>query len=340
MLDALPPPSRQDIPVAWELLAGVRFVLALIVACDHLSDFVPSTDVLLVVKACIGGFPAVMGFLLLSGFAMAHSITRNPKGFYQRRLLRIYPLYLVAIGVSLLPFLWAGSVIPSPVTNQVWLQPTASNLLGNALFLQTFLVLQLTSNGITWTLGIEAFCYAITPFLVKLSHRTLLLLLGLSALLFAAQPLVSLPYTAISSMRHGIPLLFLAWVWLLGFIYFLQAKALFAPPLVIGLGCLLLSLNNLVYDHRKLSLLVYVLTALALIYGTAVPLPRWLARLCQYLGNLSYPLYLFHFPAFLLAYLGLGTQNSGVLLGAALMVSAGFYHAVDVPVQRYFRSRR
>jgi peptidoglycan/LPS O-acetylase OafA/YrhL len=99
----------------------------------------------------------------------------------------------------------------------------------------------------------------------------------------------------------------------------------------------LLSVNNLVYDHRKLSLLIYVLTALALIYGTALPLPKWAARLCQYLGNLSYPLYLFHFPAFLLTYLGLGVQNSGVLLGAALLVSAGFYHAVDVPVHQYFK---
>ncbi len=322
----------------WEVLAGWRFVLAFLVACHHLHDFVPSQDALVQFSQPIGAFSAVMGFLLISGFSIAHSLSRNPEGFYRRRLIRIYPVYWLAIAITLLPFLLAATpTIATPFHEKVFTQPSWTNLVGNLLFLQGFLVLPLTANAVTWSLSVEVACYAIAPLLMQLHPKQQAILLSFSAVIFALYPGWTHWSSNLSVLRFGLPWLLLGWAWLLGFMYFFQARRPLAMPVMVGLGCLVLSINREIYDHRQYSMLVYIATALIVAYAAYVPLPRWLARLFSYLGDLSYPLYLLHLPAFLLGQVFGQVQNSILLMGAALILAMVAYHAIDVPVRRYFR---
>jgi peptidoglycan/LPS O-acetylase OafA/YrhL len=48
---------------------------------------------------------------------------------------------------------------------------------------------------------------------------------------------------------------------------------------------------------------------------------------------LSYPLYLFHFPAIFFGYAVLGLNNSIYLAGLSLIVSVTMYHFVDMPIR-------
>jgi peptidoglycan/LPS O-acetylase OafA/YrhL len=90
----------------WKVLAGLRFFLAWIVVCYHLKNFIPDYGKdFLCTFGKLNGLTAVLGFLLISGYSIAHSLTKNPEGFYNRRFLRIYPLYFCAVIVSLIPFL-------------------------------------------------------------------------------------------------------------------------------------------------------------------------------------------------------------------------------------------
>ena len=82
----------------WSQLAALRFVLAAIVAVNHLGEYV-SLGVLDWVRR-MGAFEAILGFLLVSGYSIGASYQRAPEGFAWRRVRRIYPVYLVSLVVT------------------------------------------------------------------------------------------------------------------------------------------------------------------------------------------------------------------------------------------------
>jgi peptidoglycan/LPS O-acetylase OafA/YrhL len=67
----------------WNILSGLRFLLALIVAATHLSL---STDAAPVrILAGLGAFEAIVGFLVIGGYSNGSSIQKRPDGFFLRR---------------------------------------------------------------------------------------------------------------------------------------------------------------------------------------------------------------------------------------------------------------
>ena len=148
----------------WPLLGGVRFALACVVVAEHFQWFLPHPAVELV--RLFGPFAAVVGFLFISGYSIAASYERAPKGFYVRRLRRIYPWYALALGLSLVPFLITGRAlftfggIPFP-------RPSALTVAGNALFLQGFAVPVVGGDTALWSLSVEVACYALAPLFAR-----------------------------------------------------------------------------------------------------------------------------------------------------------------------------
>jgi peptidoglycan/LPS O-acetylase OafA/YrhL len=317
----------------WSVLAGLRFFLAWIVACSHLQHFVPQSD-LLASFHYFSGFSAVLGFLLVSGYSIAHSLDKNPKGFYQRRILRIYPLYALAILVSVLPF-WLSKPQIISLDNSAYVQPSLWNFLGNLFFLQNLVFSPLPSNGVVWTLGVEIFCYLLAPFLIKLDKKQLLIAIALSSGSFALYQLLGSPWGEdIAFLRYGLPFIFLLWAWLLGFLYFFYRQNKAIEIVTIALGIVILSISP--FYRSNLAIFTYCLSAITLIYCSKIVLPKRLLEGFRYLGEISYPLYLFHSSAFLLGYAIFGIQQSILLMGLALGVSILFYHLVDIP----FRLRK
>jgi peptidoglycan/LPS O-acetylase OafA/YrhL len=313
----------------WSILAGLRFFLAWVVVCHHLSHCIPTND-LLVSFQSFTGFSAVLGFLLISGYSIACSISKGSTGFYRRRFMRVYPLYLVAIVFSLLPFLIAGNEIVV-LDSTKYQQPTLINFIGNLFFLQGFLVFPLGSNGVIWTLSVEVVCYLLAPVFVKLKPPVILLLIAISAGCYIAFSQIALPNKDIAFLRYGLPLLLLSWAWLLGFFYFFHARSPLAKVSIVLLGCFLLGFHG--GNYGSLANFTYVLSALLLIYATEITLPQKLCKVLDYLGELSYPLYLFHTPAILLGYAVMGFKNSFSLMFLSLIFSVLFYHVIDLPIR-------
>jgi glycosyltransferase involved in cell wall biosynthesis len=318
-----------NINAQWSILAGLRFFLAWVVVCDHLRHCVPSNDLLVSFKS-FTGFSAVLGFLLISGYSIACSISKGSTGFYRRRFMRVYPLYLIAIFVSFIPFLIAGNEIVV-LDSTKYQQPTLINLIGNLFFFQGFLVFPLGSNGVIWTLSVEVACYLLAPLLVKLKPQIFLLLITISAGCYLAFSQIALPNKDITFLRYGLPLLLLSWAWLLGFFYFFHAKEPLAKISIVLLGCFLLGFHG--GNYGSLASFTYALSALLLIYAPEIALPQNLCNVLDYLGELSYPLYLFHTPAILLGYAVMGLKNSFSLIFLSLIFSALFYYLVDLPLR-------
>lgn len=320
----------------WKVLAGLRFFLAAIVLCYHLKDFIPeySSDWLCIFGR-LNGLAAVLGFLLVSGYSIANSITKEPSRFYQRRLFRIYPLYICAVLFSLIPFWISGSKFE--ILNQTYQQPDLITLFGNLVLLQSFVVDSLSSNIVLWTLSVEVFCYLLTPGFARLSNHLLAGLIGLSAIFYVVFPILqnalypqsSFPFY--SYWKFGIPFCLFLWAWLLGFLYARIETKSYGKVLLIGLGCLVLGLNS---QHiGKIGIVTYVFSGLVLAFAASIQLPKPLLKSFNYLGDLSYPIYLFHMPTFLLLYKS-GVTSSVSLTFVSLLVSMLFYHLVDVPLKQ------
>jgi len=315
----------------WEILAGLRFVLALIVACGHLFRFAPADGVLDRALIRIGAFDAVAAvfcFLVISGFSIAHSITRSPDGYIRRRVLRIYPLYLAGLGAALLPFLFAGPRIET--INSVFTWPDTTDLLGNLVLLQGFVVPPVAANGPLWTLAVEVFCYLLAPLLIRLPMAGLLAATAASALAFAAFPWLHLGFY--STLSHGLPALFLVWAWLAGFVFFLRRHDARYQVALICLGALLFSINTTF--NMRLAVFTYVATAALVVHCDRLELPAAARRLAAYLGELSYPLYVIHVPVFLFAHAVLGLRSAAALLALAFLAAAALYHGIDKPLRR------
>ena len=303
----------------WDVLAGVRFALSMVVVGGHLVCWNASNG-LFNRLGSLCAYTAVLCFLVVSGFSIAHSVTSRPDRFYTRRLLRIYPLYLLAVLAGL------GCEVLMGRYNANTAHVAASNL----LFLQGFRYHSINGNGVIWTLGVEATFYALAPLLTRLRTSALLGLLGLSAMAFLVFPRLDLPYYA--ALRHGLPVLFLGWAWLAGFTYYRYRGQQAAGMILVG-GMVLLTSCNDVFTYRHHEVTV-VLSMLALVASGHVQVSSMVCRkVLTYLGDLSYPLYLFHGPV-LAVYVGHYQHHAPWPLVGLFLAVAAVMLVVDRQLKR------
>ena len=243
-------------------------------------------------------------------------------------MIRIYPLYFFSILLALLPFLFT----PSPIRTfgGVFELSQPGTIVGNFLLLQSFVVHPIETNAPLWTLAVEVCCYLLAPLFVRAPRIVLFGIIGLSAVAYAAFPKLNLGFY--SSLLFGLPLLFMIWAWLAGFVlYFHRADRRYWIA-ILCLGTLLFSTNRAFMT--RFSIFTYVASVALILFSDGIRLPRSVLRLLNYGGELSYPVYIFHVPVLLLCYAVLGVRSSLVLVGAVLVCSAFFYHVVDQPIRR------
>jgi peptidoglycan/LPS O-acetylase OafA/YrhL len=314
-------PERSE----WPVLAVVRFVMSLVVVVYHIPVVAPHTAVPLLSE--VGALGCICGFLVISGYSIAHSITSQPKGFYRRRAWRIMPIYYATLALSVLPY-WFGPQLPSFMPFPDY---KPQELIGSLFFLQCLLVDKVPIFGPSWTLAVEWWFYMLAPIFVRLPNWVLLAIIGASAV-FQKEAL-QLGYFPVHAWQWGIPAMLLLWAWLLGFVFYR----------VRGWSAFLVVLAGYLWVGRfpDGSPAAYLLASLAVVTARSLPrLPRFLARLFNYLGDLSYPLYLVHAP--LLGWVGHYTTWTNPYLYVALSLGASAFlnHAVDIPLRARFASRR
>jgi peptidoglycan/LPS O-acetylase OafA/YrhL len=187
--DSSSPPSS-DVPrVYFKNLDGLRFVAALMVILQHLSDYkrnkpgIPNLEGNLVSNL---GSHGVTLFFVLSGFLIFSLLfvekkftdTIQVKSFYVRRMLRIWPLYF---GFGILSIVFTDKMLTllgNPINT-----PVGENL----LYLFTFsvnlqLIFAVVNKGIIelyWSVCIEEQFYLFAPWLVKKGNNFLMISLVL-----------------------------------------------------------------------------------------------------------------------------------------------------------------
>lgn len=257
------------------------------------------------------GFLGVDIFFVISGYLMAKLYTEKstPKDFYLRRARRLMPAYFAVIGMVLLVSFFI--TVPTDFS-QVAEQAAFSSLISSNIgfFLQNSYFSKSEFNPLLhlWSLGVECQFYLFFPLIMIFSRKSKLVmpvliggtLLACFTFVFIS-PKISFFLMPLRLWEFGIG------IWAAGTV---RNRSEAATIGTIGLiGMLLIPLlpiqgeqKSLIFGHPSLAaLLVSLATATALIYRLPMALVRSrLGKSAQYLGNISYSLYLTHWPILVL----------------------------------------
>jgi peptidoglycan/LPS O-acetylase OafA/YrhL len=296
------------------------------------------------------GYEMVIGFFVLSGFLIRHTVTqRRPADFYLHRAWRIYPPYLASAIFAAAVLAFIATTHPQLLHGQrevnvgmlkAWGELQGFNTIAalrTAAFLpvdQTFVGL----NSVYWSLAPEAVFYVIAPIVLRDRARWYY---GASAALHLVGLFLPLGVLAYNG-------------------YFALGAALHdVAPRIVGrwgrlhvaaLACLLLSViatsqSGMRAVSEGFAAVFTVAMILALMTGR---FDGWLSRAMQHVGDYSFSLYLFHFPLLLLCYAGLFDVTGNLVtygrwyflaLPFVMAGSFGFYLLIERPALRALRSR-
>jgi peptidoglycan/LPS O-acetylase OafA/YrhL len=343
-------------------IQGLRAIAVLSVLLYHAS--VPFID---------GGFAGVDVFFVISGFLItSHLVSELERTgrvglgrFYARRIRRILPASFVVLAVSI-----AGVLLVVPRA----LQPEfLRDAVGTSLYVPNILFAVKGTDYLAetapspfqhyWSLGVEEQFYLIWPVLLFASWVVLRRRRGGVALVLGAAVITSLAaaiaLTFVSQPWAFFSLPTRAWELGTGAVVAVAQPLLTRIPRRLGaalswFGLLALVASLFVIDPQMPFpgvVAIWPVLATALVIAGGSPRPPRGAELvlrvapAQFVGRISYSLYLVHWPLIVLpaAMTGqgeLGGQWALVALAATFPLAWALYRLVEVPFQRADWSRR
>lgn len=358
----------------YEILDGLRGVAALIVVAFHLLEIYAAGD-LYVVPLINHGYLAVDFFFVLSGFVIGYAYDdrwgkMSLKDFFKRRVIRLQPMVVLGSVIGALCFYFgAGDMFPLIAQTPVWklllvmlagclllpIPPAADVRVWGEMF---------PLNGPAWSLFWEYIANILYAVVIRRFSKLLLTVLvvisGLAIvrltlwdgtgsvlgghMLTGEQAVIGLTrvmypfFCGLLLFRMGRLIKLRGGFWLCSL---LLAVILFFPRLG---GEEHLWMNGL-YE----SFGILVLFPLIVLAGAGSPITgKFSVGICKFLGNISYPLYIIHYP-FVYLYMAYATEHGlGIREGWPLMVAVGAgcvllaYAALklyDEPVREWLRGR-
>ena len=338
-------------------IQGLRAIAVGLVICNHL------------VGAPSGGFVGVDIFFVVSGFLITGLLLRQQErtgriddlSFYRRRARRILPVaaLVLAATVTASYALLNASRGRAAATDAIWAALFSANWhfanVGTDYFADDAVVSPVQHY---WSLAVEEQFYVVWPTVLL---ATLLLtaragavtrgraLIGVVGLLFTGSLAYSWWHTAEAPLSAYFSTADRAWELLAGALVALGAtrwarlgspvRRVLAATGLAAIGASVVLVREGSGFPTPWALLPVLGTALVLAAGTGAENPPW-SRLyppvTQYVGDISYSLYLWHFPVIVLSaslFPEQGVREKTLLLGLVVLLSSVSYHLVEDPVR-------
>jgi peptidoglycan/LPS O-acetylase OafA/YrhL len=322
----------------WSTLAGFRFFFAAWVLFDHTYNFGPPETAMPVFTK--SGLVAVLCFLAISGFSIHHSIAQKPQGYVVRRFWRIVPINTLAILVAWIAYTVLGlsGGYGTPATPpRIWDWLVCLLLLESVVPVLSHVPFLFPA----WSLSVEAIYYVFAPLLRRLHRLDVLALVALSSgALFVCWPLISRLY--ISDAKYGVTAVALIWAWIAGWVaYARPARATWVVSFIV-LGCLGIWTQARDFGivdtvSAMANVVAWCATILILFYRVPSVGGDTFGRILSYLGEISYPLYLLHYPVLFAVTSAIGPKsiwNTGPFeVAVAIAAAVLAYHTVDRPMR-------
>lgn len=357
----------------FESLDALRGVAAILVVVFHVFEIFSGGDH---TKQMLNhGYLAVDFFFLLSGFVIGHAYDdrwnkMSLKDFFKRRLIRLHPMIIAGMLIGALCFYFSASEVLFPPVSETPIWKLVIYMLLGFTLLPAPATMDIRGwgemhplNGPAWSLFFEYIAnifYGL--FLRRLSTRILSILTVLAG--------VNLIYLAVSNPNGDViggwsitqEQLYVGFTRLLfPFLAGLVLSRIFIPIRIkhafllssLLLGVLLVmprvgGMEHLWMNGLYDSLTIIFLFPLIIFIGASGEPAQKLRPVSRFLGDISYPLYIVHFPFAYIFYAWV--VNNGISLSEALpygllllVFSVGLSYAVfrfyDVPVRKWLTKR-
>jgi peptidoglycan/LPS O-acetylase OafA/YrhL len=357
----------------YPILDGLRGVASVLVVTFHVLETFAATRFVQIINH---GYLAVDFFFLLSGFVIAFAYddrwgNMTQGDFYKRRLVRLQPMVVMGsvIGAALF-YLQAGSVFPLIAGTPVW-KVLALMLIG-ATLLPVPISWDIRGwqemhplDGPAWSLFFEYIANVLYAAIVRRFPKWLLsLFVALSACLLVGYLVWGNEGDLIGGWSLNKEQLFIGFTRVLfpffaGVLLFRMGKLIrvkgafwWCSLLVV----LFLSLPRVGDEHHLWMNGLYEAFVVILVFPLIVSLGAGgelvhpsSAKVCKFLGDISYPLYITHYPLIYIytawvnnRHIPLGTE--GLLVGLALVVGSillayACLKWYDEPVREWLRKK-
>ena len=355
----------------YNILNGLRGVAAITVVCFHIFEAFATSHLDQIINH---GYLAVDFFFILSGFVMGYAyddrwVGLKAKDFIKRRVIRLHPMVVMGAVIGALVFYFQGCSVwdVSIVTVGALLVAT----LLNSLLIPAAPGVEVRGlgemfplNGPSWSLLFEYIGNLLyLLFIRKLATKALAILVfavGCGLALFAILgPLgdICVGYSLTGTEFTGgfLRLLF-------SFSAGLFLSRIFKPVNIKGAFWIctiflvaFLSLPRIggmehlwmngVYDTLCCVLIFPILVYLG---ASGKSTDRYTVRICKFLGDISYPLYMVHYPFIYLYYAWVKNNNLtfgeslpgaiGVVIGSIILAYTCL-KLYDIPLRKYLTTR-
>lgn len=332
----------------------IRFYLAISVVISHNGIRFPGIE----------GHLAVMAFFVISGFYMALVLNEkyrdNIWGFYGARFLRLWPSYIIVFALVLLLINPMGTEIYKTTLTTIYVWFSAITMLfyqtlgwfgfdasGHLVFLSTNEMndtipplINATHMQQMWSVGVEICFYIVAPFFARKPRVIVALFIVSIAAFIAIKNFLFFHHP----MDHRSALCSF-WLFLSGMLAYFGWKKLSLMECSKKMSILPWSITGLVvtilciifgwqyFNNPYVTILCYVIFTLFII---PVFQASRKSKLDRIVGELSYPIYLTHWPitAFLI------TEHRGswlwsfIIIGISVLCSIALHFCVDRYVER------
>jgi len=294
-----------------------------------------------------GGNLGVVIFFLISGYIITHTSMRETRGsFVVKRVMRLAPALLVALLVTVV-VVHAIHGLPG-FTAAPWYKWIEAGFLVDGFGSSTFAL------SVTWTLVVELIFYVMVFALLATQKRKPLRSTWIMAAGWFVGSYLFLELPVFSGYANGWAMFYVAFL-LIGRLIYLTQMGRVRPVDAAVLGAFLLTIFCVFVETSQPGFLLApggwhgVEPVLAYIFGILIFLGflRWGPRRAiapfEFLGNISYSLYLLHLPVgfavlWLLNQIDFSRSLSTVIaIFVAIGVSFVSYRLVERPAQRLTR---
>lgn len=358
-------------------LTSLRFFAALHVVIFHMQALQIVHGPTWYYKIASIGYAGVSFFFVLSGFILVYTYagrTITLKEFWRARFARIYPAYVFSLLITAPGFFYVALYLDVPFFAFAHAHLKLASALVVGLLQAWVPGAALSWNSVGWSLSVEAFFYALFPFvLLLLLRRSRPQLFLIAAAAWVATLMISGSYMLLNPDHLSVVDSDVVGAFWLNALKFHPLARL--PEFLLGMACGFLFLESRRESKHALPLVVSGIAAIlivtyfsgsipypilhtallapafaAIVYGFALR-PQWGSilenRVLMLLGDASYSLYLLHVTIMFnffrkttgeLRYSGPLAVLMYLLL--ACSISALVYRFIEEPARRKLNPRR
>lgn len=290
--------------------------------------------------------PAVLGFIVLSGYCIHRSGARDGKKFDffkygVRRAFRIYPVYFLATFIGILFYNLSSDIFASKAVNLTGTKEinffcVVGKLFGISAFIPSLHYCSFQGNAPLTTVMVEIWLYVVYGlvifFIPRFASEKQVRIFILS--IYLASLITVVVYPEMKGWWHNGSIFSFLILWWIG-AYFVMEENISQSTFFIVFSVWIFSTVFIIFlKYNSLLIIEFRKILFAFLFASFTKWmddnPRWWQKLGKHIGAAGYSIYAFHAPLIIYSLLAFGSLKFSLIV--SLVVAAVLYCLFEKPL--------